>query len=362
VNSVLILTGIYPPDIGGPATYVPRFADFLESKGWRVNILTLADRGKASRESEITFVTRDLFKPIRTAMILFHGIRLARKSDVIFLNGLYEEGSLIAALTKKPSVAKIVGDPIWERYRNTTKQSPDNPEALLNHKPPFKYRIQRKFFTWAVNQFTTVTCPGGSLAHHLQLTGIRKEILVIENGTSISSLQNLEKKYDVISVSRLVPWKNLQILAESARREGFSLLIVGDGPEMSFLKSSFSDAAIFVGQKSQQEISDLMDESKVFALISSYEGLSFSLIQALSRGLPVVVSDIAANRDVLAQSEAGLIVPLLDVERTGIAIKELINSEGLRLRMSQAARNLAESNFNEVRQLQRMMDLLTTNE
>jgi len=42
-SRVLIATGIYPPDIGGPATYLPQFISFLESKDYNVKVVTFSD-------------------------------------------------------------------------------------------------------------------------------------------------------------------------------------------------------------------------------------------------------------------------------------------------------------------------------
>jgi hypothetical protein len=41
---ILIITGIFPPDIGGPATYVPQIATALASLGHQVTVLTLSDQ------------------------------------------------------------------------------------------------------------------------------------------------------------------------------------------------------------------------------------------------------------------------------------------------------------------------------
>ena len=40
---VCLVTGIFPPDIGGPATYVSKLADYFYSIGWLVEIVTYAD-------------------------------------------------------------------------------------------------------------------------------------------------------------------------------------------------------------------------------------------------------------------------------------------------------------------------------
>jgi len=41
---ILIVTGVFPPDIGGPATYVPQVASALHDKGHKVTVVTLSDK------------------------------------------------------------------------------------------------------------------------------------------------------------------------------------------------------------------------------------------------------------------------------------------------------------------------------
>jgi glycosyltransferase involved in cell wall biosynthesis len=63
-----------------------------------------------------------------------------------------------------------------------------------------------------------------------------------------------------------------------------------------------------MGRLTQPEIDELLLRSRIFALISDYEGLSFSLLQAMSFGLPVVVSNTSGNASVISKSNNGKIV------------------------------------------------------
>ena len=42
--NVLMITGIFPPDIGGPATYVPTMSSELVKRGHKLTVVTLSDR------------------------------------------------------------------------------------------------------------------------------------------------------------------------------------------------------------------------------------------------------------------------------------------------------------------------------
>jgi glycosyltransferase involved in cell wall biosynthesis len=143
---------------------------------------------------------------------------------------------------------------------------------------------------------------------------------------TIKNLVKHKKPIDVITVSRLVAWKNVDLLIEAANRYGFSLCVVGDGPEqynLSLLAKSNPKIDIR-GRLSQSEVDELLFSSKVFVLISDYEGLSFSLLQAMSFGLPVVVSNSSGNAEVVKKSGNGIIVDPRAIGQLGLAILGLL--------------------------------------
>ncbi|MER3407672.1 MAG: hypothetical protein C4292_02475, partial [Nitrososphaera sp.] len=115
---VLIVTGIFPPDIGGPATYVPQIAEGLAQRGHTVTVLTLSDRldhPDAGYSYRVVRLPRGMFKPLRMLVTIGAIVRLGRKADVLFVNGLALESALANFLLRKPLVMKVVGDLAWER-------------------------------------------------------------------------------------------------------------------------------------------------------------------------------------------------------------------------------------------------------
>ena len=69
---ILLVTGIFPPDIGGPATYIPNLARYLKKKGNEVRILTLADdtKNELTDEFQIIRIQRKLPKPLRMIVVI----------------------------------------------------------------------------------------------------------------------------------------------------------------------------------------------------------------------------------------------------------------------------------------------------
>jgi glycosyltransferase involved in cell wall biosynthesis len=85
--------------------------------------------------------------------------------------------------------------------------------------------------------------------------------------------------------------------------------------------------------------------SSIFLLPSRVEGLSNALLEAQSYGLPCVVSDIAANLEVVRHEENGLVVPVGNALLFAEAIIRLMNDSQLRARLGIAARNRVSQSY-----------------
>lgn len=120
-----------------------------------------------------------------------------------------------------------------------------------------------------------------------------------------SELGITEENY-VLGMSRFVPEKNLHHLIEAFSRvksEGLKLVIAGDSdfPDeySEGLKRQAREAGVVLtGFVKGQKLHSLLTNARCFVLPSSHEGLPIALLEAMSYGLPVIVSDIPANLEV----------------------------------------------------------------
>src|SRR5206468_11691208 len=55
---VLVVSGIWPPDVGGPASHAPEVADFLRSRGHEVEVVTTADSAPSPEPYPVQWVSR----------------------------------------------------------------------------------------------------------------------------------------------------------------------------------------------------------------------------------------------------------------------------------------------------------------
>src|ERR687891_2821894 len=112
---IAFLTGIWPPDVGGPATHGPDFARFLTARGHEVHVVTMGDGEPAERPCEVEVVSRRLPFPLRYGQVAARGARAGRRADVLYATATYAAAAAAAAAARRPLVAKVVSDPAYER-------------------------------------------------------------------------------------------------------------------------------------------------------------------------------------------------------------------------------------------------------
>jgi glycosyltransferase involved in cell wall biosynthesis len=360
----LIVTGIYPPDIGGPATYIPKFALFLKEFGSEVQVISLSqDRNQEIQEGfgKVVKINRNIFKPIRFILVVWAIIKSSKKTDIIFANGLYEETAIANIFRNKKMVFKVVGDPIWERYSNKVNGK-ENIETYEYSKLNLSLRFQTVLFRWSLRKAKAITCPGENLAKIIKSRYGIQEISVIENGVEDSKkINNDSKEYDIISVSRLVKWKNIDLLIQASSRTKTRLLVIGDGPEETTLRTlneKLKGDVKFIGSQSHDKVQEFMCKAKIYALISSYEGLSFSLLEALSVGKRMLVSNIEANKKVFGNTKIAEFVDPNNSDEIDSAIRRLLVDSEENLIREKKARELVSNKFSARNQMLKMENLL----
>jgi glycosyltransferase involved in cell wall biosynthesis len=347
---MLITTGIYPPDIGGPATFVPKLAQEAIQAGKKVVIVTLAE--KAYRESglecEVIAVKRSQNRVIRSLRVITILSRQIWSVDSVFSNGLYPETAIVLRIfNKRKSLAKIVGDPVWEKARNENRTKKNLTDYILE-KLPIRDLILRRIYLASWNRYTVLTCPSEELCRIVEELGVKPAVTFIPNGVDIFSEELQQKRYDLVCISRLVSWKNIDVVIQAAKLTKSSLAIVGDGPmrsELMRLVGVTSEKIEFLGNRSPEQVIEIMNQSRIFVQISDYEGMSFSLLEAMACGLVPIVSTAIGNTSVVQNNQNGKAIAV-NAEQLALTIQEVLNNHGEFQSLSEAAIKTVRERFN----------------
>ena len=136
----------------------------------------------------------------------------------------------------------------------------------------------------------------------------------------------------VLGMSRFVPEKNLHHLIEAFSRvksEGLKLVIAGDSDfpdeySEGLKRQAREEGVVLTGFIKGQKLHSLLTNARCFVLPSSHEGLPIALLEAMSYGLPVVVSDIPANLEVGLAEECYF--PVGDVDTLASRLRVLCDA------------------------------------
>lgn len=359
---VVLISGIYPPDIGGPATNIPIFAEHLISKNHSVTVITLkkSDVEPQIGKWPIIYVNRDSILVLRFFKSLISILRKSFSADAIFANGLIQETGIALALRPKKSVAKVVSDPVWERATNR-KETQLGVEDFNKSQLRLKHKLQRKLLTWSLNKFDAITCPSLQIKLVIESWGVRKKVVLIPNGVSENVIENKKSTYDLVTVSRLINLKNIDKMIIASRETRSSLVIVGSGPDEIYLKQlakSINAKVTFIGELCHHEIPKILSSSKIYLNLSSHEGLSYALLEAMACGLPSIVSNIPGNTQIISHEENGIIVSLDKPDELNRAIKKLRSSNDLCVSYGKSAQLKIKSQYDQSVQLDKIIELL----
>lgn len=317
---ILIATGLYPPDIGGPATYTV----FLEKHAPRFGFeLVVVPFGNVRRYPPV----------IRHLLYLVTLIRKSRGCDVIYALDTVSVGvpALIAHfVTRIPLMLRVPGDYAWEQGQQRYGVTETLDEYLTHPRQPLPVR----FMAWLQYQVARhakhIVVPSDYMKGVVTGWGIDPEkITRIYSILKTIDVQGFAKErnnevFTVTTAARLVPWKGVARLIDAVvglHRGGMpvKLVVIGDGVcrrELEARTASLEANAFvrFTGALPRTELGRELTASDVFVLNTSYEGLSHQLIEVMSLGLPIITTPVGGNIELITHEETGLMVPFNDTE------------------------------------------------
>ena len=352
--------GIFPPDIGGPATFVPKIAKYFQDElNYEIEILTLSENKNSNINDDFSVKRIDRNLPIiyRWLKTIFTIYKLGKNKDLIFVNGLGTETTIANIFLKKKIIRKIVGDPVWERAYSKAKISESFDEFQVKNYG-FSISLQKKVRSFSIKKSDIVVTPSKHLKNFILNLGFKNKIEIINNGVFIPEENTnifTNDQINITIVSRLVSHKNIEKIIRAISDLNDPLIylnIIGDGPELNqlqkiSLESNNKDNIIFHGKLNRDDINHIFLKSDIYIQASNYEGLPHSLLEAMSYGIPVLCTPVGECKEILGNEDRGYILDL-PVSKNNIKskISEIIGEKDIANKKGERGKDFINEKYN----------------
>ena len=367
---ILIATGIYPPQMGGPATYSKLLHDELPPRGFDVSVCNFGDVLK--------------FPKIVRHFIYFWRLILASANvDAVYAQDPVSVGFpayLAAQVRGKKFILKIVGDYAWEQSTQRFKVTDRLDDfSITSKKYSWRVKFLKKIQKHVADGADSIVTPSNYLKGIISNWGVDSEkITVIYNAFDFKGLSVgksvLRHKLGItgtaiISAGRLVPWKGFFSLIESlaeVKKEIHDavLYIAGEGPLRAELEKKTKDiglweSIIFLGKVPQNLLFEYVKAADIFVLNTDYEGFSHQLLETMALGTPIITTPVGGNVELIEDGINGIFVGYNDESKIADSIVRLVRDPAFAEKISENAKAKVKE-FSDERMLSGLAVFLKT--
>ncbi len=354
---ILISTPVFPPELGGPAVYVPSLGRFLSERGHQVEVVAFcSDPAPQGHPFRVRSIVPGRFH-LRYVRAFFAMLAAAGRADVVYVNEHLAFLHVLAAkLRGKPVMIRIMVDGAWEISHRKGWCEGDDIVTFQTKTYGWKVKLtralQRRWWKWSDH---IVAC-----SEFLRQILVRDYRVPAEKVQRIFNAHHGPQFLDVtetpaqararlgltegprylLTISRLMVWKRVDGILEALRGlpPDVHLLIAGAGDMEQAWKQIAIDLGLaqrvtFLGNVPHERIPLYIRAADVFVLNSEYEGLSHTLLEVMNLGTPIVASNVCGNPEVIEDGVNGLLVDPRKPETLRAAIARLLDDPALGRRL-----------------------------
>lgn len=369
-KKILIATGLYPPDIGGPATYVRMLEEKLPGQGIDCVVIAFTS-------------VRHLPKVVRHFVYFMKLVREARAVDAVYAQDPVSVGvpALLASiLFRKPFLIRLGGDYAWEQGQQRFGLTAMLDEYTADkNSAPWQVRVLAKVQSFVVRRAKKVVVPSNYMKSIVSTWSVRDAQLEVIYSALLpivveQSRDHLQKELEyhapvLLSAARLVPWKGFEVLLEVVaslvtKIPNLKLVVAGDGPQKEFLeekakKLKIVDNVTFLGRLPKEDLGKVIKAADLFVLNTAYEGLSHQLLEVMDLETPIVTTSVGGNPELITHGVSGLTVSYNDATALQDAIECIINNEEFRISLIEQAK-MRTHDFNQNTVVEKFVTLIET--
>ena len=342
---ILMVIPSFKPLVGGAERQLEGLAENLVGDNVSVLVVTrkLPDTSKHEHFNgfDILRLSAVIPKLSFAFALLFALIKLQNKFDIIHchtLNGPAIICTVVGRLINKPVILKVT-------------RSGDGSQLQTYNRNIFKRFLFRILASWSYRFIATTNDVQKALINQ----GVqRRRIVCIPNGVDVGKImdRNTDGIIQIIFVGRLILRKRADwlIRAHSFLNviKNTRLIIIGNGSEYKNLNALVTELKTnervdFKGMLSKELVEKELANAEIFVLPSTSEGMSNAILEAMSKGLAVIATDITQNRELITDKLNGRLFKTQ--EDLSLILGELVSDDKERSRLGANAYELAQQKF-----------------
>ncbi len=336
---IVLASGIYPPDIGGPATYSKLISEELKKRGHNVSVICYSDK---KHKDSVVRILRKHNILIRYWFYFWNLLKIAKDTDVIYAQGPLAVGSpamVVSRILRKRFIIKIVGDYAWEQGVNRfgvkdliEKFSAQGGPASGGQRKKYPWQVEliKIIQRLVVKSADKVIVPSKFLKEIVEGWGVdRNKIEVIYNAFSRpEKIKHMESNGDIIiTAGRPEPWKGFDTLRAIM-------------PELKKENPKFK--LVVATKMPHDELMGYFKASRMFVLNSGYEGFSHIILEAMACGLPVITTNVCGNPEIIKNGYNGLLIEYNNKKQLKEAILKLWRDKKLQKKFIRNGKKILE--------------------
>lgn len=361
---ILITTSLFPPDIGGPATYVPRIAAYLAQQGHAISVVAPQTKGQPCPIEDppyrlLRFEHAHVLRFLNYFIELWRAFRSilveARQCDLIYINGLDLAAAMVCIYLRKPSIVKVVGDGAWELAHSRGWTKLDLEDFQKAHSA--RFWLLRRMRHAAARRARAVIVPSRYQVGIVANWGIPPECIhIVYNAIHPPAVQppppipsQVTSSFCMVMIGRMIPLKRMDAIIQTLHKlENTSLIIIGSGPQQTRLISLVKQLGLekrvyFTGQLENSQVWGIMKSyAKAVILYSVHETFPHVLVEAAACGVPVIATAVGGSPEIVINGKTGILIPPDDIDAFKAAVQRLQNDTAFARQLSKNAIQSAE--------------------
>lgn len=307
-----IVSGIFEPESGGPATYAPRLASELSARGYSVTVVTFSSATSYPSDASYPFTLvrvvrgNKLFNRVRFFFAVWPHVR---RADCVYMLDWFAAGlpaSLASRLLKKRYVVRVGGDYLWEQRYAESHEPPvtlsDFYEKGLHAQPA--YRAYARVILSVLRHASHIVFNAEKMRQlYIQYYDVDPDrTSVIWNPVPRVETRGIVRTHptkEFVFWGRFVAIKNIDALvrafAQADLPPEYTLALIGDGPAKPHIEElvrdlKLTDRVHILPGMSQGDVLERVKNARAFVLPSWTDISPNQVYEALAIGLPSIVT------------------------------------------------------------------------